>query len=328
MHKVCQSLLIIMPALLALMSPWSLARGPIGEEPGVSAAQDAEVEVSVGTNFFGLGLLKKSTNNPCDTATRRDTEFFWICHSSVIDEKVLSNDVQIRLTDGKFFLEKDLSKSLDREYDELMMVVDVLPKLVSFSCYPESSIDRIRLPIGRELEMAELVYSGDIKKTLFSDDTVAGWQLSAFDVYAELNNYCQYYFCEFAVVRNSSKFWECNEAILQETAWLGDYNIQVSLKAGELSIEQALSEQVSPTLESAISNFGRQTAELIVNIACHPTERLVDIAFEGRSKFMLSEALIQEVTKSISFEEDRKMLSSRLDAYGIYTNKLATSSCS
>ena len=292
---------------------------------GSSVTQGAEVQVPAGTKFFGLGLLKKSTNNPCDTAIRRDSELFWGCYSSVTEEVVADNGVQIRLADGKFFLEKDLTDSSDREYDELMLIVDVLPKLVSFACFPELPIDRVRLPISRELESADIVYLGEVNKTLFPDDSVVGWELSALEVYRNLNGFCQDYFCEFADVRTNPKFWDCNKAALRETLWVSEHGIRVILDAGKFFFEQSVNDQKVQSLDLAITSFGWQASKLISDIACHPTEGLVDVALRDRNG--LPKSLVFGVTNKVVFEANKNTLRLEIDAYEVYTNPMATESC-
>ena len=312
-------------ASLVTLSLGSTADELAVDNSGVSVNQGAEIQMQAGTNFFGLGLLKKSTDDPCDTANRRDTELFWVCHSSVTEEVVTYNDVQIRLADGNFFLQRDLSDSADREYDELMMVVDALPKLVSFACVPGSPIEGVRLPVSPELETADIMYTGNIKKTLFADDSVAGWELDAFEVYSNLNSFCQDYFCEFAVVRTELKFWDCNEASLKETLWVNEQSIRVTLETGQFVFEQMLDDQMIQPSDLAIKTFGLQVSELIGDIVCHPSEKLVDIVLDMRTG--LPESFVIEMTDKVVFDDNTNSLRLTINAYSTYTNKAVVAQC-
>ena len=82
----------------------------------------AEVVTSVGnTEFLGLGVLRQNTGDPCVSVATRSDEQFWACRGGEVSEKSSFDDIQINLAEKKFVLSRDLSKSVDREFDELMM---------------------------------------------------------------------------------------------------------------------------------------------------------------------------------------------------------------
>ena len=231
---------------------------------------------SGGTDLMGLGLLKKNTVNPCDSSTNRATEIFWSCHGGLISEESSAGDIQIDLAENKFVLSRDLSRSTDREFDELMIIIDALPRLVTFACFPAYRISDVPLPITEDLRAADITYAGSLRRLIQADENLIRWELDAYDVYKTLSSYCPDYYCEFAVVRTSAKFWQCNSASLRESIYLERMALNVLLSEGSFTFTKNFS-QTSDGMEVRLDQFVSDIAVLMESIACHPESSLLDV---------------------------------------------------
>ncbi len=273
---------------------------------------------SGGTDFMGLGLLKKNALDPCESSTNRDTEIFWGCHGELISEESSAGDIQINLAANKFVLSRDLSESTDREFDELMMIVDALPRLVTFACYPAYRISDVPLLVTEDLRAADITYSGSLRRLIQTDENLIRWELDAFDVYQTLSSYCPDYYCEFAVVRTSAKFWQCNSASLRESIYLERMALNVLLSEGSFTVTKNFS-QTSDSMEVHLDRFVSDVAVLMESIACHPESSLMDVPVSAeRLRNKLTEKEIDSLGELSA--ESQNQLTFTANAYKVYTS--------
>lgn len=278
----------------------------------------AEVVTSVeNTEFLGLGVLRKNTGDPCVSVATRSDKQFWACRGGEVSEKSAFDDIQINLAEKKFVLSRDLSKSADREFDELMMIVDALPKLVTFACYPELSISEVPISVTEDLRLADINYNGRIRKLIMSDRDLVGWELDAHDVYRTLANYCADYYCESAHLRNSSKFWECNSSHLTESLFLQNLGISVVLKQGVFTVTKSHASGFDG-LEIETQRFLDDFGGIVGAVACHPESSVVDVPIpQDLAKTRINKTNIRSLgSVSVGSENELTLI---IDAYKVYT---------
>jgi len=285
----------------------------IATQPGraivPSAAGDAD--------FMGLGLLKKNTIDPCKATTNRATEVFWDCHAGQVAEESSAGDIQIDLAEKKFVLSRDLSQSSDREFDEVMVIVDALPTLVTFACYPAYRISDVPIQVTEDLKSADISYSGSLRRQIGTNEDLIRWELDAHDVYQTLSSYCPNYYCEFAAVRTSVKFWLCNSASLSESIYLEPTALNVTLRDGFFKVTK--STNANSGLEGGLHEFVADVAALMESIACHPESSLMDVPLSGGSwNGRPSNINIESLGNIVS--DDSNQLTFTANAFKVYTS--------
>ena len=272
---------------------------------------------AVDTDFMGLGLLKKNAMNPCKTATNRATEVFWDCHVGQVSEESSAGDIQIELAEKKFVISRDLSQSSDREFDEMMIIVDALPTLVTFACYPEYRISDVPIQVTEDLKSADISYSGSLRRQIGTNEDLIRWELDAYNVYKTLSSYCSDYYCEFADVRTSGKFWLCNSASLRENIYLEPQALNVTLRDGYFRVTKSANANSGSGV--GLHEFVADVAALMESIACHPESSLMDVplsdgSWNGRPSTINIESLGDIVLG------DSNQLTFTANAFTVYTS--------
>jgi len=269
------------------------------------------------TDFMGLGLLKKNAMDRCKATTNRATEVFWDCHVGQVSEESSAGDIQIELAEKKFVISRDLSQSSDREFDEVMIIVDALPTLVTFACYPEYRISEIPIQVTEDLRSADISYSGSLRRQIGTNEDLIRWELDAYDVYKTLSSYCPDYYCEFADVRTSVKFWLCNSASLRENIYLEPLALNVTLRDGSFRVTK--SANANSDSEVGLHEFVANVAALMESIACHPESSLMDVplsdgSWNGRPSTIDIESLGDIMS------DDNDYLTYTANAFKVYTS--------
>lgn len=272
---------------------------------------------SGGADFLGLGLLKKNTVDTCESAINRATEIFWDCHGGLISETSSEGDIQINLAEKKFVLSRDLSRSTDREFDELMTIVDALPSLVTYACYPARQISDVPITVAEDLKVADITYSGNIRRLIETDENLTRWELDAYDVYKTLSSYCPEYYCEFADLRTSLKFWKCNSADLRETIYIENKALNVILSDGSFTITRHHN-NASDAPETHLDRFVADLGVLMESIACHPEASLMDVPLSGEHTSSRPTTIDIDSLGKIMPSGDNQ-LTFKADAYKVYT---------
>ena len=272
--------------------------------------------------LLGTGILKRSTGNPCDFAVDRSTRLYWQCTQNHAHETVEFGPFRIELMDSVFRVTRDLSESPDPTIDELLVVPDVLPKLVTFSCFPGSAISQIDLPVVEDLMRAELEFNGSARRVIASESAIAQWEIDALSVYQSLNDYCGEFYCEFAEMRDTQKFWACHGDTLVESIVVPEIGLTVRLQdktfyvgvddeKGDLSSQEAL----KPIAHRAMMQIGCYPSVSLLNV---PLDNLGRVDTKSHTEASLG------ASTALSINESQRFFSNEVSAsaFSVYTNPL------
>lgn len=289
--------------------------------PASSLASDTEPRQVPKSSLMGAGILKRSTGSPCDFIADRSQKAFWRCEKIETPEVVIDGSFRFELSDGVFRISRDLSQSSEPEIDDLLVIPDALAKLVTFSCFPGTSISKSQLSVSGELSRAELEFNGNIRKLLTNDANTSKWEIDAFSVYRDLSKYCEVYYCQFASSRDTEKFWECHGDALVETLILPDSGIALRLR------DQTFYVSVTGATNSAVRDddyFHQQARSILGNVGCHPRLQLVDVPVQHRREGLSEERAERNSNRGeLTFEMTNRFSAVELSvpAIQVYVNQ-------
>lgn len=227
------------------------------------------------TPMFGAGILKPGSVKDCTAVTNRSNAQFWTCgRDSLVEDAGSFGSINIRLEGSFFVLQRDLSESPDRAFDDYMTIAHSLPFLLGFACYPNSAIGRVPKAILAQLNSEIAIsFDGEFRRRLTNSSRVAAWEVNAEDVYRLLGPQCEDHLCDFALRRDKPKFWECNRHHLREYLGLPSIGLMISLEGGDFK----LSTTERPEAEEEELALLEQTMRVMTSIGCHPELKLVEV---------------------------------------------------
>lgn len=122
------------------------------------------------------------------------TDDFWNCDARqmlLASLDMAPKSIQVRLHGGEFSMTRNLGHLNDPEFEDLMIVTDALPGLVSIVCselpnYPVEESTRMSIEAVTSYEA-----SFPIRRVLNQDPDLYEWRADAVDVYRSLDVFCQ-----------------------------------------------------------------------------------------------------------------------------------------
>ena len=101
-----------------------------------------------------------------------------------------ASNLSIRLRDGEFPLSRDLGQLDDPEFEDMLVVSDLLPYLVKLVCGDGSNLEQTILSGGIDVESSRFQAELPVRRSVNEDPNVYEWRVKAKDVYRSLNQYC------------------------------------------------------------------------------------------------------------------------------------------
>jgi len=128
----------------------------------------------------------------CNSEDKGSAEF-WDCDENKklrFSTHVEASGLSIKLSDGEFFLSRDLGHLDDPEFEDMLIVSDSLPYLVEMVCSGDPNLELTVLTDRLDVGSSRFQVKLPVRRSINEDPNVYEWSVKARDVYRSLNQYC------------------------------------------------------------------------------------------------------------------------------------------